>query len=875
MFSIRIALCLLAFVGVADAQHNPGFIDGAVVCSNYPNPVCQRATPTNSLSINDTFIYKLNVGSSSGGGGSGGIVANAAALAAANIVAAATRIDAQTVVGTFSPTTASCPLTYYLGTTTPAGVYGEVLNTPSGLYWEPAYSTSPVRACQFGTVADGTFNQSTNAVTGTDNTVAIQNALDYAMRYHFQTVCLDDGMYKTTDTLAMGWANNTVYTLSLQACNKGRATYATINHGVTLLPTKIDRCAINVAGGRSSSVKGIQLIGANYAFLANLFRLPPVPTTAAGWLDPLITPGGGTLPAGPGGLNRNSPYAAICIDAYNGTPPAVPYPPQAFPAWTRITAQYGQASSSDTLIENVFIQGFGICVNVQPNFDANGDFTKIINSSCTNSTYGVSIGNSQSRNVSMQNVNCSNVYTFLTNTQFGSLNGELGGNLLNVSCGQLYQLLDVNLAIAGTTVQDTYMEGAVRIGIITGGSITFRNCTYSLYDNVTGQVPPALLETFGTSFRFDDCKFGGSSRITTVVHYTGGTGTVTFNGGTINGGQKVGALFGAGGTNPAGMNALNYTGGFLMGAFTFPNAEFQNRLIWEGQSFGSFMASPSGTTVLSGTSWTRYPVIGSTTRALWSQAMQGFVDGGGESRYWTFLRGPGNQTLDMTGALWTTPLASTGCDTWAGQWSASQQRSQNGLLRPGDIFYHQITGTIWVVESVGTPSPTNYPVVLRQQNNMKVTNTGACLANNLAVMSHANTYQIHVTAAIPGIVYYCDFIAGSTALSNCDRGDKNGSQLARLVLVGDKFWAGRINESSMMWPFAPNATISSVTNGTNSSSGSVILSSAAAKTGRFALLPFPVARPWPCGSTPNLLRTDPSKRTPLQSGSELNEALAC
>lgn len=1015
----------------------------------------------------------------------------------------------------------ACPLSYIKGTTTPTGIYQEIQNTPSGIYWQPVFDTSPIRACQFGTIPDGVYNQNNGVVsgpcviqpsgagcTGTDNWPMIQNALDYAMRsaiptgspgalptgivngQGLQTVCLDDGSYLVSDTIFMGWGKQ-LYTLSLQACNTGRTSYAFVSGGVTLIPIKTDRCAINIAGGRQTSVKGIQIEGQNYVFGGTVGNTPPYPSTPSAWLSSSLIPTG----SNPGGISQFAPYAAFCVDAYASSQQTNHYPAQVFPTWYvaqqgGTVTQYNHFPSSDALFQDVGCQGFAVCYNSSPNGAGNGDFIKFQNWLCTSAVYCVAVGNSQSRAVTLINGNWSNVHTMLTNTKTG-MGGELGGNVINSPGSQAYQIFDVNLSIAGLTVADMYMEATGRAGTFNAGSITFQNCTWSFDSANTGLEIP-VIEITSASVRFNDCKVtGGHKRINTLVHFAAGSsGTVTVNSGTVGGGNQVGNLFGTaigavgavtpgsgytngtytnvaltggtgtgsrgtvtvaggvvssvyltntgtkyvvgdvlsaaaaniGGTgsgfsvpvtaNSMGpMNTLNYTGGYMAGAFTYPSNSFPNRLTWEGQSLGSFMqpgsintfgaitagsgytngtynnvaltggsgssaranivvsggavssvavncpaptltvptCSNSGTvytvgdvlsatastigngtgfsvpiasligfssTVLSGRSWSRYPIGIPTDRLLWSQAMQGVIDF--DARYWTFLRGPSTTLIPMTSGQWNPLLTSTGCDTWAGLWAQGQQLSQNGNIAPGDFFYDATNGTIYAAEYVGPASPTNFPVVLRQHNNVTVDANGNCLTNLFPALNGGNAILIHVNAPIGGIVFYCDFFAGSTTLTNCDRGDNNSFNMAtasflatidngsgsagttltviawngpgRLgvgqallgtsagitggttitalgtgtggtgtytvnnsqlvaaqmmttgntqLVPGDKFWAGIYNDPAQQWPFASNATISSVTSGGASAVGSIILSSAASKTGRFPILPLP------------------------------------
>lgn len=66
-----------------------------------------------------------------------------------------------------------CGLIFTPGTSKPIGNYGEIFNVASGIYWEPQYSNSPVKACEFGAIGNGNYNFSNGAITGTDNTPMI------------------------------------------------------------------------------------------------------------------------------------------------------------------------------------------------------------------------------------------------------------------------------------------------------------------------------------------------------------------------------------------------------------------------------------------------------------------------------------------------------------------------------------------------------------------------------------------------------------------------------------------------------------------------------------------------------------------------------
>ena len=58
--SVLSAGVLLCLSGAAFAQTSPGFVEGAPLCANYPNPSCEDTTPRNPLSLNQAFMNKMD-----------------------------------------------------------------------------------------------------------------------------------------------------------------------------------------------------------------------------------------------------------------------------------------------------------------------------------------------------------------------------------------------------------------------------------------------------------------------------------------------------------------------------------------------------------------------------------------------------------------------------------------------------------------------------------------------------------------------------------------------------------------------------------------------------------------------------------------------
>jgi hypothetical protein len=150
-----------------------------------------------------------------------------------------------------------------------------------------------------------------------------------------------------------------------------------------------------------------------------------------------------------------------------------------------ISAQYNKHFSSVTTIENVTIDGFFVGVAVQPcNDDGNGDYTTICNSQIMNCSYGVSVGNTQSRNVGVSDSQFQYVHTIFSTDVVGRRNGRMGGPIVNCSASQIYQLFSFPNAVTGPVVFESfYVEEIVRLGVADlGGSnsnpIIFNGCTF-------------------------------------------------------------------------------------------------------------------------------------------------------------------------------------------------------------------------------------------------------------------------------------------------------------------------------------------------------------------------------------------------------------
>lgn len=351
-------------------------------------------------------------------------------------------------------------------------------------------------------------------IYGSDG-AAIQAAIDVAIyngdsnQYAGlkRTAYVPGAVYSISDTIHLGYG--TTFN-SVVAEGDGYSFFSGSGfNGTGITCAFDDRPAFNFQGSRGSVLRGIGIKGLNYDYLVATLT-DANDTLAATWVDP-------AFPASAD--SRYAPYAGITVDAYSGVAPATAYPAVTYPAFLGAVAQYGKSYSSDILIEDVFITGFvaGV-VNHPSDANSNGDFTQLRRVQVTHCKYGVSVGNTQSRNLGMDEVKMSVVHTAITNKVHGNQQGHLGGMIKNLSVSSVINLLDLGSTSVGGALLFTnfYGESLWRIGDISGTTaseqaVTFQESEFH-FDHQTDArgVPATVLGPVGTTeifFKFDGCSF--------------------------------------------------------------------------------------------------------------------------------------------------------------------------------------------------------------------------------------------------------------------------------------------------------------------------------------------------------------------------------
>lgn len=376
----------------------------------------------------------------------------------------------------------------------------------------------------FGAVGDGIA----------DDTAAIQAAIDWVayrnLAYNVSqpaptngTVFLPGGKYRITDTIHLGYGD-TFRCVHLRG--DGRSFFAANNFkGTSLIADFNDRPAIAISGGRSTSIQALTIIPtaarSNVTWieaqqLANI-SVPPLvdDLNAANWVP-------SSWPAS--ASSRYAPFCGIAIDPYAGPRPAVSYPDVTFPGWLNYTTQYNKVLSSDITIRDVQITGFAVACAIQPcDADGNGDFVKLEECLIDFCQYGLSVGNTQARDSSMNNCNMARCFGFVVTGIHGRQNGKPGMDIRNTSMGAgIWCALIPNMSFGSNVAfRNVYSEALYGIGKFSeagGGSgessVGFDECEFNfdLWGNHGRPTSPFVFRANGAA-TFSGCTFYSSGTV--------------------------------------------------------------------------------------------------------------------------------------------------------------------------------------------------------------------------------------------------------------------------------------------------------------------------------------------------------------------------
>ena len=297
-------------------------------------------------------------------------------------------------------------------------------------------------------------------ISGTDDTARLNALLRYAEEVGTGVAILSTGSHRVSDTLRVGQGRTFVHMVLV---GEVPGPWPTLHDGQKSFPSAMliadrnDRPCINVQGARNGVIRDIVVYGPlrTHILTRYLGRSDDSPvleddSAVAAW-----EPGGSIH-----GHDRYSPGCGFAVDAWSGAQPAGGYP----------GARYGQPPSSGVTFDGCQVAGFSVAFAVKPSDDdANGDFVRIRDCGFTECVFGLSVGNSQARNLEVANLKGAHFHTAFTNRRHGRQSGRFGGPIANCSFGQAIQLFDLATArTGGFRMTDAYGEGIWRLGTAVG-----------------------------------------------------------------------------------------------------------------------------------------------------------------------------------------------------------------------------------------------------------------------------------------------------------------------------------------------------------------------------------------------------------------------
>lgn len=338
-----------------------------------------------------------------------------------------------------------------------------------------------------------------------DHQPAIQRAIHHALYQNslgFSTgrrVRMGGGMFRIDRPIHLGYGTEF---RSLELVGDGKREGGTFEGGgcgTVIRAFHSDAPAIVIQGGRSTVVRGLSLIGANFDHVVALVQGSPSMShvEAGAWVDPALAANANS---------RYAPYAAIAIDPYTGPQPTPHYPDVEYPAFLGATTQYDKGQSRDTLIEDVNIKGFVVGVVQHPGqADGNGDYTRLSRVSFWFCTYGFSWGNTQARVNQLEHCTFSYLHTCFATTVHGLQTGNPQVTL--TACAfetsiRLFEVMNLDYGVGpaflGCFAEAIYQLGRCSAVAQNGGSVSFKNCEFGFSWWSSYGVPTWVLEMEGS-----------------------------------------------------------------------------------------------------------------------------------------------------------------------------------------------------------------------------------------------------------------------------------------------------------------------------------------------------------------------------------------
>jgi len=667
-------------------------------------------------------------------------------------------------------------------------------------------------------------------VGGTDSTQAFLNAIYWGIQNPrtVDEIFVPAGIYRIGDMLPLGFGNST-YT-SLKLIGEWRGGYSPGVGGTHIISTMTDRPAVNIQGGRKSGIQGIAFWGPNlnypaYAQAWNSY----LSSDPLDWMSPDLVASGTT----PGGAQQNTPLVGASIDAFSGSTPTAPYP-LTIPSWAGFSSAYGAGFSSDTLFEDCSFGGYVVQVAIGLNTSNQGDFLKMPRCSVQYGCYGISVGNTQSRNVGLTDITFGVLNTFIDGTSLGMGNGVFAGPITNIAGSNSYQIANFQgMGYCGPLkFSNCYVESTVRIGNFIGNTafsyaVEFDSCTFILGDCSGYLTIPGSLISAGSNqtITIRNSAIETSTRMTVLC--SGAAAQLIVESCSFQGPQGAG-----GNANLA--QAYNYWGGFYVGVQSF----------WPKQSLVSYY--PDATNLgsrLVGDLLTFASSAGSSNVVPETGQMLYFNDAAG--RRWDIQRYAAVNAPLGSGEGWVSSPPTWVNDVMTFSLSTANYASQLGMvIQPGWILYHPATSTVFVVNSV-TLSGSNYVISCIQQNNLKVTSTHTYLSNLLVAPTlNGGVWVVPTGRQCSGTVFFANFTSGSTSVTGVTSSGGAtgyGGNVTSYLANGQTLWPSSLSDPTVTpWPISTTNAITTLSAVANGSGGTFTMSVPATATMRAPVWAFPI-----------------------------------
>jgi hypothetical protein len=388
--------------------------------------------------------------------------------------------------------------------TAQAHAFLPILRAADGSIWQLSPSHH-LDVRQFGAAGDGVA----------DDTAAIQAALDCAVYGDDvpRTVYFPGGIYRTTDTLQVGYGYSYITALLQGEAFPHPNGREVVNS--LIQPDFWDRPCINLQGGRRAHFRSLTLRGRNYDHLYAVYETMPDRTDRRSWLRP-------DLPMEAD--SRTAPYAGICIDAYSGERPEIAYPAPRIPDFVPVHEQYGRNFSSYTFVEDCQIGGFCVGLMVQPGkvpVASNGDFLNLRDCDISFNLTGIALGNADARCNNIVNCRLHFNYTSLDSVNYGNGRGSFMGHVAGSSFDNNVRIMDIDIAGhlpqggGSPTLIDCYGESVYSLGRFIGAEnsapkvVTFQQCKFQFSVKHREFSPTSLLEGRTGIAVIQNCTFMG------------------------------------------------------------------------------------------------------------------------------------------------------------------------------------------------------------------------------------------------------------------------------------------------------------------------------------------------------------------------------